>query len=110
MKRALASLCIILVLALPAQAATADLLQEKTVAPLATTAIGEIAPIIVAVMESNMDPGQKERSVAVLSELARLQIESKAKTTESLAGKIFDLSVKLISLGASIFAVVKVTS
>ncbi|MFH1183850.1 MAG: hypothetical protein V1755_02280, partial [Chloroflexota bacterium] len=84
--------------------------QEKPVQALGTTALSEIGPILQAIMSSNMAADQKERSVIALTELAKFQIEIKARTTESLAGKIFDLSVKLISLGASIFAVVKVTS
>jgi len=110
MKRILTTICILLALALPAQAATADLLQEKPVAPLGITALSEIGPILQAIMSSNMAADQKERSVIALTELAKFQIETKARTTESLASKIFDISVKLISLGASIFAVVKVTS
>lgn len=110
MKRLIASLCVLLVLALPVQAATADGLQEKAVAPLSTTALSNIAPLLASVMASNMTADQKERSVQALIELAKYDIDAKAKGKESIAAKIFDISVKLISLAASIFATIKVTS
>lgn len=89
---------------------TADVVQEKTVVPLATTAIGEVAPMIVAIMSSSMDAGAKERTVLAIAELAKYQIEMKTKVQESGMSKIFDLSIKLISLGAAVFAAIKVTT
>jgi hypothetical protein len=111
MRKLIATACILCVLTLPANAmTTADVLQEKPVAPLSTTAIATIAPVIQAIMISGMDPAQKERSVQAIVEITKYELDVRAKTTESLAGKIFDISVKLISLAASVFAVIKVTS
>lgn len=110
MRKTIALVCIVLALALPVQAATADGLQEKVVAPIGTTAMEGIAPILQSIMASNMTPDQKERSVQALIELAKYDVDSKAKVKESIAAKIFDLSVKLISLAAAIFATVKVTT
>jgi hypothetical protein len=109
--RYIVTACLVLCLVVtPCVGSTNAELQEKAVTPFSTTALGEIGPILQAIMSSNMAADQKERSVIALTELAKFQIEIKAKTTESLASKIFDISVKLISLGASIFAVVKVTN
>lgn len=120
MRRIIAVLCIILVLSLPAVAAepTAALLQEKPVAALPTTPIsstllktfGQVAAVIGAIMASNMDPAAKERVTLATIELGKYDIETTAKTKESLFSKIFDISVKLISLAASVFAVVKITT
>jgi hypothetical protein len=98
-------------LSLPAGAmSTADMLQEKALQPLSTTAIGEIAPILIAFMSSNMDAGQKERTAAALIELAKYKIDSDAKGGESKWKRVFEVIVMVVSLAGTIFTTVKVTS
>lgn len=120
MKSSIAALCMMLLLIYPAASfadpvtdpavRAASLVQEKITAPLSTISLNDLSQVLASVMASNMDAAAKERVALALTELAKYQTEVQAKTVESVAGKIFDITVKLISLAASVFAVIKVTS
>ena len=111
MRRLILTLVIGCLIVYPASAmTTADVVQDKSVAPLSLTAVGTIAPVIQAIMLSGMDPAQKQMATQAIVDLAKYEVEVKAKTTESLASKVFDITVKVVSLAASIFAAIKVTT
>ncbi len=103
MKRTLSITLIVLLLSFSAACAKQVMVQAP---------IPELTKSIESISASNMTPEQKAAAIKAVTEaVTELQNDkSNQQFRESIAQKIFDLSIKLITLGASIFATVRVTT